>query len=48
MQLQEGSAFQEDQKNQYQHITTAIGYFVDYLYPVSNKPVINVPITFVL
>lgn len=48
VQLQEGSAFQEDQKNQYQHITTAIGYFVDYLYPVSNKPVINVPITFAL
>lgn len=48
VQLQEGSAFQEDQKNQYQHITTAIGYFVDYLYPVSNKPVMNIPISFAL
>jgi len=26
VQLQKGSTFQEDQKNQYQHITTAIGY----------------------
>ena len=48
VQLQEGSAFQEDHKNQYQHITTAIGYFVDYLYPVSNKPVMNIPISFAL
>lgn len=48
VQLQEGSAFQEDQKNQYQHITTAIGYFVDYLYPVSNKPVLDIPISFAL
>lgn len=48
VQLQKGSAFQEDQKNQYQHITTAIGYFVDYLYPVSNKPVLNIPIQFAL
>lgn len=30
VQLQEGSTFQEDQKNPYQHITTAIGYCVDY------------------
>lgn len=48
VQLQEGSAFQEDQKNQYQHITTAIGYFIDYLYPVSNKPVLDIPVTFAL
>lgn len=34
VQLQEGSTFQEDQKNQYQHITTAIGYCVDYEWPV--------------
>lgn len=34
VQLQEGSTFQEDQKNQYQHITTAIGYLVDYEWPV--------------
>jgi len=33
VELQEGSTFQEDQKNQYQHITTAIGYMVDYEFP---------------
>lgn len=38
VQLQQGSTFQEDQKNQYQHITTAIGYCVDYLWPVSRRP----------
>lgn len=34
VQLQEGSTFQEDQKNKYQHITTAIGYCVDVEWPV--------------
>lgn len=48
VQLQEGSAFQEDQKNQYQHITTAIGYFVDYLYPVSNNAPIHIPVSFAI
>lgn len=38
VQLQEGSTFQEDQKNKYQHITTAIGYMVDKRYPI-KKPV---------
>lgn len=38
VQLQAGSTFQEDQKNQYQHITTAIGYCVDMLWPVHRKP----------
>jgi hypothetical protein len=33
VQLQDGSAFQEDQKNKYQHITTAIGYCVDVEWP---------------
>lgn len=33
VQLKEGSTFIEDQTNQYQHITTAIGYFVDYIWP---------------
>lgn len=33
VQLQQGSTFQEDQKNQYQHITTAIGYCVDVEWP---------------
>lgn len=48
VQLQKGSTFQEDQTNQYQHITTAIGYFSDYLYPVSNKSVVHMPISFAL
>jgi hypothetical protein len=33
VQLQQGSTFQEDQKNKYQHITTAIGYCVDREWP---------------
>lgn len=36
VQLQKGSTFQEDQKNEKQHITTAIGYCVDYEWPVSG------------
>lgn len=34
VQLQQGSTFQEDQKNQYQHITTAIGYCIAYEWPI--------------
>lgn len=42
VQLQEGSTFQEDQKNQYQHITTAIGYCIDYEWPsISRKAVVT-------
>lgn len=37
VQLQEGSTFQEDQKNKYQHITTAIGYCVDREWPIRNQ-----------
>lgn len=37
VQLQKGSTFQEDQTNQYQHITTAIGYTVEAEWPVSGK-----------
>lgn len=37
VQLQKGSTFQEDQKNQYQHITTAIGYMVDVEWPINRK-----------
>lgn len=37
VQLQEGSSFQEDQKNKYQHITTAIGYFVDFHWPAGRS-----------
>lgn len=38
VQLQEGSTFQEDQRNKYQHITTAIGYCVDREWPVIKAP----------
>ncbi|MBP0587652.1 hypothetical protein, partial [Mycobacterium tuberculosis] len=44
VQLKKGSSFQEEQKdNDYQHITTAIGYCVDVEWPVikhssSSKP----------
>lgn len=37
VQLQEGSTFQEDQRNQYQHITTAIGYCVDVEWPSKGR-----------
>ncbi len=37
VQLQKGSTFQEDQKNQYQHITTAIGYCVDVEWPAVKR-----------
>ncbi len=39
VQLMHGSTFQEDQKNQYQHITTAIGYMVETLWPVAHMQV---------
>lgn len=45
VQLQDGSTFQEDQKNQYQHITTAIGYMIDYEFPVDDV-VFDVSVTF--
>lgn len=37
VQLKEGSSFQEDDKNPYQHITTAIGYFVDWHWPAGRS-----------
>ena len=37
VQLQDGSTFQEDQKNKYQHITTAIGYCVDVEWPCIKR-----------
>lgn len=37
VQLEKGSAFQEDQKNKYQHITTAIGYCVDVEWPIAKR-----------
>lgn len=36
VQLKEGSTFQEDQTNKYQHITTAIGYCVDVEFPIGG------------
>lgn len=36
VQLHVGSSFQEDQRNQYQHITTAIGYFIDWHWPAGQ------------
>lgn len=45
VQLQEGSTFQEDQKNEYQHITTAIGYMVDREWPI-RKPLANINVSF--
>jgi len=45
VQLQDGSTFQEDQKNKYQHITTAIGYCVDVEWPL-RQPVVTVPVRF--
>lgn len=37
VQLKEGSTFQEDQSNKYQHITTAIGYLVDVEWPIVKR-----------
>lgn len=45
VQLKKGSSFQEDDKNQYQHITTAIGYLVDYEWPYEDI-IANIPIRF--
>lgn len=44
VQLQKGSTFQEDQTNQYQHITTAIGYFVDVEFPVIGRSAVILPL----
>jgi hypothetical protein len=38
VQHKEGSTFQEDDSNKYQHITTAIGYFVDWHWPAGRSP----------
>lgn len=37
VQLMEGSTYQEDQRNQYQHITTAIGYMIESIYPTTGE-----------
>lgn len=36
VQVMAGSTYQEDQKNKYQHITTAIGYCVAYEWPIDD------------
>lgn len=43
VQLKEGSTFIEDQTNKYQHITTAIGYMVESLWPVAHKQARGAP-----
>lgn len=45
VQFKAGSSFQEDQRNQYQHITTAIGYFIDYCWPMGRIETKNGPTT---
>lgn len=37
VQTKKGSSFQEDQSNIYQHITTAVGYLCNVLFPVNKK-----------
>lgn len=44
VQVKEGSTFQEDQSNQYQHITTAIGYCVDREWPVIKNTATVTPL----
>lgn len=44
VQLKEGSAFQEDQANKYQHITTAIGYCIDREWPVVKRIAVVEPL----
>lgn len=44
VQLQEGSTFQEDQKNKHQHITTAIGYCVDVEWPCIKRTATATPL----
>lgn len=44
VQLQDGSTFQEDQKNKYQHITTAIGYCIDVEWPVIKRTATSTPL----
>lgn len=36
VQVKKGSSFLEDDKNQYQHITTALRYFIDYEWPIND------------
>lgn len=45
VQLKEGSSFQEDDRNKYQHITTAIGYFTDWHWPSGRIITKSSPVT---
>jgi len=45
VQLMDGSTFQEDQKNDYQHITTAIGYMIDVEWPI-RKSIATIAVNF--
>jgi len=36
VQVKSGSSFLEDDKNEYQHITTALRYFIDYEWPIDD------------
>lgn len=38
VQVKEGSAFLEDDKNKYQHIMTAVGYFIEYKFGLDIAP----------
>lgn len=42
VQVKKGSTFLEDDSDEYQHITTAIGYCVDYIWPASGKKDVKV------
>jgi hypothetical protein len=44
VQLQKGSTFQEDQKNESQHITTAIGYMVHREWPIDRNTMTQTPL----
>lgn len=46
VQLQKGSTFQEDQTNESQHITTAIGYMVHFVWPVDRKTMTQTALPF--
>ena len=45
VQVKSGSTFQEDQSNEYQHITTAIGYCIDREWPI-RKPATAIKLGF--
>lgn len=47
VQLKKGSTFQEDDKNEYQHITTAIGYMIHQEWPII-QPVTDIKVNFAL